>query len=89
MFVSNNFNLRNLNFDFNNKSKSQISMGKTYLDYDKYQKKDFEKLINEGKTYSEMTKILGIPITTIRSVLHHYGLKTSQAKIMENINRTF
>ena len=56
------------------------------LDYDRFNGKQIEDLINEGKSLNQVGKILGVGMSTVRSLLKHFGLMTKQAEIISEID---
>ena len=56
------------------------------IDYDNFDKYQLKALIDEGNSLSKIGKILGINISTVRSVLKHFGLKTYQSHLLSIID---
>jgi len=73
-------------FKYCKKNGINSAISSVQLDYDKFDRGQVETLINEGKSLSQVGKILGVGISTVRSLLKRFGLMTKQAKSLAQID---
>lgn len=58
------------------------------INYDIFDRHQVKTLVEEGNSLNQISKVLGVTISTVRMVLKHFGLNTQQGHIASNIDKS-
>jgi len=93
MFITFNFNNNTPFINFTSKQpvenvvKKSVRLSLNKIDYDAVDIKTVKKMVKNGSSLSQIGKAIGEKMSTVRSILKHFGLNTKEGTIVSGIDK--